>query len=152
MIKLQDWLQKQGNGMCISYWGNSYNVQLLKGDMANGTRNILGTGKTIEEAITNAEIRITELGSTPANLQDSPQQKSPYIVHVHGIDGGGLYVDGKIQSDHFTVGERELLKALGHSIDEERELDPDWYNNIIQLPPALEDCKWKKGSPKSKRK
>jgi hypothetical protein len=39
--------------------------------------------------------------------------KTPKITQVRVWDGSALYVDGNLVSDWFTVGEGDLLRAVG---------------------------------------
>lgn len=68
ITQLQNWLSKQGNGIGVSRWNDTFDVTCMTGALKGGARTILGSGRTIEEAVANAEKRIAELagkGLTP---------------------------------------------------------------------------------------
>lgn len=62
------------------------------------------------------------------------------IVSVNGSDGSALYINGMLLSDHFTNGENNIIKALGHTAINV-EADEAWFQEIAgQYPERIEDC------------
>lgn len=63
------------------------------------------------------------------------------VVEVFGSDGAALYVDGKLVSDHFTVGEQNIVKALGYTCYPRVEANEKWFAGTAGVyPENLADC------------
>lgn len=93
--ELENWLRRQGDGVGVSKWNDTFDVTCMTGDLKGGARTILGSGATIEGAISNAEVRIAELatrGLTPQrhahNLAQpqGPAANQPQTVEI--VPGG----------------------------------------------------------------
>lgn len=66
-------------------------------------------------------------------------------VSVSGNDGSALYIDGKLISNWFTVGEEAIISALGYPVKvvEAEEL---WWESIGgNFPYNLSGCVLKEG-------
>lgn len=62
------------------------------------------------------------------------------VYCISGYDGSALYVNGKLVSEHFTIGEQRIVEALGHTIVD-FNADPIWYDETAgNWPESFDDC------------
>jgi hypothetical protein len=73
-------------------------------------------------------------------MKKTAHEKPRHLVQVYGIDGSGLYVDGKLVSEYLTCGESRIVQALGFKNWATRRLNQSWYDSIVTLPVNLTDC------------
>lgn len=69
---LENQLRTIGNGAAVSIWNDTFDINLMGSALTGGERRILGSGNTIETALTNAYKRIEELkkmGAWPLRLE-----------------------------------------------------------------------------------
>ena len=110
-----------GNGVCISYWNCSFDINLLEAGLIGGRRRILATGEKISEALFDrAEKRLAEIRSLPAKAAEISDERTGGTVQGDLIsvkNKSTRYVALSLADKSITVAEGRTARQAAAKAD-----------------------------------